>query len=64
MYRKSGTPIPESILPEGYSFVNFSAGDEHHWAEIEASVGEFTSKDNLFCVSAEFYILFTLSEPI
>lgn len=44
MHRKSGTSVPEVILPEGYSFVNFSAGDECHWAEIEASVGEFTCK--------------------
>lgn len=45
MYRRSGTPIHEAILPEGYSFVNFSAGDECHWAEIEASVCEFATKE-------------------
>lgn len=41
MRRKSGTSVPEVILPEGFSFVNFTAGDEDQWAEIEASVLEF-----------------------
>lgn len=41
MRRKDGTPIPQPVLPDGYSFVQFSDGDEKNWAEIEASVGEF-----------------------
>ena len=50
MCRKSGVSVPQAILPEGYSFKNFSAGDEIHWAEIEASVGEFASTEE-----AEYY---------
>ena len=45
MYRKSGTPVPKVNLPEGYSFVDFSTNDERQWADIEASVGEFISKE-------------------
>lgn len=43
MQRKSETPIPEYLIPQGYSFVPFSPGDEVEWAEIETSVGEFDS---------------------
>ena len=28
MHRKSNTPLPPVVLPEGYSFVPFQAGDE------------------------------------
>jgi GNAT superfamily N-acetyltransferase len=41
MCRKAGVHVPEAGLPEGYGFVFFRAGDEKHWAEIEASVLEF-----------------------
>ncbi|MDR2166233.1 MAG: GNAT family N-acetyltransferase [Clostridiales bacterium] len=37
--------IAPPILPEGYSFRFFKAGDEAHWARIETSVLEFESED-------------------
>ncbi len=44
MHRKSNTPLPPVVLPEGYSFVPFQAGDEKAWAQIETSVLEFDSE--------------------
>jgi len=44
MVRKSGTPIPDFTLPEGFRFVMFSDGDEVDWARIETSVDEFDSE--------------------
>jgi GNAT superfamily N-acetyltransferase len=43
MKRKTGTAIPEYVLPEGYTFVPLTVGSEIDWAEIETSVGEFDS---------------------
>lgn len=34
------------VLPEGYSFRLYEAGDEKHWATIETSVDEFESTDH------------------
>ena len=44
MLRKANTPIPKPILPNNYSVVFFSNGEEKNWAEIETSVGEFESE--------------------
>ncbi len=41
--RKSGTKVPDAILPDGFSFVYFKKGDEIDWATIETSVLEFGS---------------------
>ena len=35
--------IKAPVLPDGFSFRFFTAGDEEHWARIEASVLEFDS---------------------
>lgn len=35
--------FPQYTLPEGYSFCMYQAGYEEAWAELETSVGEFTS---------------------
>jgi GNAT superfamily N-acetyltransferase len=43
--REAGTPLPKAALPVGYSLVSFQSGDEEAWAEIEASVLEFNTKD-------------------
>lgn len=43
MLRKSGTPIPQYVLPAGCTFVPYTAGLESDWSEIETSVGEFDS---------------------
>ncbi|MGE5630206.1 MAG: GNAT family N-acetyltransferase [Caulobacteraceae bacterium] len=43
MHRKPGTPIPQYVIPEGYSFVPFTTDSETDWAKIETSVGEFDS---------------------
>jgi ribosomal protein S18 acetylase RimI-like enzyme len=43
MHRKPDIAIPHYSIPEGYSIVNFSKGDENSWVEIETSVGEFDS---------------------
>ena len=48
MKRRANTPIPINDLPPGYSFTSFCPGDEAVWADIETSVGEFsTSEDAL-----------------
>lgn len=41
MKRKKGTPLVQYNLPENFSFVFYTSGDEKAWAEIETSVGEF-----------------------
>ncbi|MDQ0971200.1 ribosomal protein S18 acetylase RimI-like enzyme [Neobacillus niacini] len=46
MKRPAGTPIPNFLLPEGYSFAWFTEGKEQQWAEIEASVSEFLNTDD------------------
>ena len=58
MQRKSETPIPQYELPEGYSFVPFSSGDEVEWAEIETSVGEFDSVQEALSYFRENYLSF------
>lgn len=55
MQRKANTEIPEPNLPAGFSFVDFTAGDEKDWAEIETSVGEFErSVDALVCFQKNY----------
>ncbi|MGM0215089.1 GNAT family N-acetyltransferase [Enterococcus sp. AZ109] len=47
MIRKTNAPsLPEHQLPKGYHFVFYQPGDEHAWAEIETSVGEFDTTDD------------------
>jgi len=43
MKRRSDMKIPKAPLLPGYSFVFYSEGKEEKWAEIEASVGEFST---------------------
>jgi ribosomal protein S18 acetylase RimI-like enzyme len=45
MKRPAGKPIPNFLLPDGYSFVWLTEGKEQHWAEIETSVEEFSNKE-------------------
>jgi GNAT superfamily N-acetyltransferase len=45
MKRRANIPIPNSALPEGYSFTWYVPGKEEKWAEIETSVGEFENTD-------------------
>jgi len=35
--------VPSRPLPDGFGYRGFQPGDEHHWAEIERSAGEFTN---------------------
>ena len=44
MIRKSGTPIPNYPLPDGFRFVLYKDGDEADWARIETSVDEFDNE--------------------
>ena len=41
MHRKKGALVSPIILPDGFSFSAFQAGDEKAWAQIETSVLEF-----------------------
>ena len=45
MVRKDLLAIPEYSLPDGYRIRLFEKGDEHHWARVETSVGEFKSEE-------------------
>ena len=55
MHRKSGTPIPEFDLPEGFIFTQYKSGDEKAWAKIETSVLEFDDElDALLYFQREF----------
>lgn len=45
MKRSAGIPLPNTALPEGYSFTWYVPGKEEKWAEIEASVGEFENTE-------------------
>jgi len=48
MIREDLRDIEEYPLKEGYHFTMFQAGDEKCWAEIEASVGEFESREKAY----------------
>lgn len=41
MFKQDASQYPRHTLPQGYEFVFYRPGDEVHWAEIEASVGQF-----------------------
>lgn len=56
MKRHAGNPIPNFLLPDGYSFVLFSKGKEQKWAEIETSVGEFSNTDDALKYFREEYL--------
>lgn len=45
MPEKALHDLPEVSLPEGYHFELFKDGDEHEWARLESSVGEFPSQE-------------------
>ena len=46
---------PSCRLPEGYSFVGYSEGDEVRWAEIECSLGQFADVEaGVRCFKREF----------
>ncbi|UUZ92768.1 GNAT family N-acetyltransferase [Paenibacillus sp. P25] len=59
MRRPSGIPIPSFELPHGYSIVSFREGQEEKWAEIEASVGEFETKEEALRYFHAEYMPFT-----
>lgn len=42
-YKTDTQSIPSAPLPDGYEFVFYRDGDEQAWAEIEVSVGQFSS---------------------
>lgn len=46
MVRKDLLDIPIYALPSGFEMKFFQEGDEHIWAEIETSVGEFTDTES------------------
>ena len=53
--RQPGMPVPEAILPEGYTFRWYTAGMEADWAEIVTSVGEFDTTEEAFqCFLADY----------
>ena len=43
-------------LPQGFSCKAFSLGDEPHWAEVEASVGEFDSSEEALVYFEKKYL--------
>lgn len=46
---------PQFLLPEGYTFRFYRKGDEHIWAALECSLGQFESEAAaLACFSREF----------
>lgn len=45
MVRKDLLNIPQYSLPAEFSIRMFEKGDEHNWARIETSAGEFKSED-------------------
>lgn len=44
MVRNNLLQIPKYELPESYKIRLFQTGDEHNWARIETSVGEFVNE--------------------
>ena len=59
MKRFKDTPVPSSPLPEGFQFGSFLEGDEHAWAKILVSVGEYDAiEEALTCFRRDY-----LSEP-
>lgn len=55
MVRKDLLNIPEYALPTGFRIRLFEKGDEHNWAKVETSVGEFKNeKDALERFNKEF----------
>ena len=58
MKREKGMPLQEFLLPEGYSYKEYTPGDELAWAEIETSVGEFVSKEKALAYFKGKYMLY------
>jgi len=52
----AGTEQPPPILPGGFSIVGYSPGEEYAWAEIEASVGEFSTPQEALCYFQKEYL--------
>lgn len=57
MCRKAGTERPAVHLPDRYEFAQFTPGDEHAWAEIEASVAEFDSPEEALKYFRKEYLI-------
>ncbi|QCJ44479.1 GNAT family N-acetyltransferase [Bacillus sp. S3] len=45
MVRKDLLDIPQYELPPGFRMRLFEKGDEHHWAKVETSAGEFKDEE-------------------
>ena len=42
--RNPGSPIPDIVLPKGFSFVNYQDGDKVALGEIETFAGNFKNE--------------------
>lgn len=58
MKREKAMPLLEFLLPKGYSYKEYTPGDELAWAEIETSVGEFASKEKALAYFKGKYMLY------
>jgi GNAT superfamily N-acetyltransferase len=56
MKRPAGPPPPAPLLPQGYSLRMYEPGDEQGWAEIEASVLEFDTREDALRHFRETYL--------
>ncbi|GED71850.1 hypothetical protein BRE01_55520 [Brevibacillus reuszeri] len=56
MRRRSGIAASSFSLPSGYTYAWFEPGNEKKWAEIETSVGEFTTVEQAHLYFREHYL--------
>ena len=56
MRRPKGRAIPPFELPDGFSFVLYSPGDEQAWAKIETSVLEFSEEQSAVAYFQKEYL--------
>lgn len=55
MKRDASTPLVRFSIPQGFSLVHYSSGDEAAWAEILVSVAEFDSQEEALAYFQEHY---------
>ena len=58
--RIPGSPIPNSVLPKGFSFVNYQDGDAFAWGEIEKSAGTIERTKEAVTYFEEEFVPFEL----
>jgi GNAT superfamily N-acetyltransferase len=63
MRRRAGAPLPDDVLPPGFSLAMYEPGSEKDWARIETSVLEFTCEMDALLYFQKFFLPYGLDLP-